>query len=68
MVGEAVPGEKALPLEGLSHYFRGAKFAVLAMRRRHRSISEEFSDDAKSYVARMERYLEALSAVELRKT
>ena len=66
-VGEAVHGEKAIPLEGLPHYFRGAKFAALALRSRHRSISQEFKDDAKEYVARVERYLEALSAVEGRK-
>ncbi len=66
-VGEAVHGETAMPPEDLPHYLRGAKFAALALRSRHRSISEEFKDDAKEYVARMERYLEALSAVEERK-
>ena len=66
-VGDVVPGEKAIPLEGLPHYFRGAKFAALALRSRHRSISQEFKDDAKEYVARVERYLEALSVAEGRK-
>lgn len=66
-IGEAVPGEMAIPIEGLPHYLRGAKFAVLALRGRHRSVGVEFKDDTKSYVQRVERYLEALTAVEERK-
>ena len=66
-VGVAAQGERAMPLEGLPHYFRGAKFAALALRSRHRSISDEFGNDAKEYMARVERYLDALSAVEDRK-
>ena len=67
VLGAAVPGPKAMSLEDLSPYMRGAKFAALALRSRHRSISDEFKDDAKEYVARTERYLEALSAVGDRK-
>lgn len=66
-VGQPIPGKKAMPFEGLPHYFRGAKFAVLALRRRHRHVSEEFKEDTKRYVAQVERYLEALSAVKERK-
>ncbi len=57
----------SVPIEGLPHYLRGAKFAVLALRARHRSVDEEFKDDTKVYVQRVERYLEALTAVEKRK-
>jgi hypothetical protein len=63
-VGEAQPGEKAMALEGLLSYYRGAKFAVLALRSRYRELSEDFRDDAKAYAQMVDRYIEALSAVE----
>ena len=66
-LGRAAPGEKAVSVEGLSHYFRGGKFATLAFRRRYRDLSDEFKDDTKSYIAMVERYIEALSSVEERK-
>jgi len=66
-VGEAEPGEKAMPFEALFHYYRGAKFAVLAFRSRYRELGEEFRDDAKAYAVMVDRYLEALSAVEERR-
>lgn len=65
--GPIEPGEKAIPYEGLAYYFNGAKFATLALRRRHRDISDEFKDDTKKYVAMIERYQAALSAVEARR-
>lgn len=65
--GPLDPGPTAISLEGLPHYLRGAKFATLALRRRHRDISEEFKDDTKSYAMLIDRYLEALSAVGERK-
>lgn len=67
VLGEAVPGEHAVSYEGLTHYFRGSKFAALALRRRHRDLGDEFGDDTKAYVQMVERYLEALPAVENRK-
>lgn len=66
-LGESEPGEKAMPFRGLPHYFRGAKFAVLALRSRHRELGEDFRDDAKDYVQMLERYGEAIAAVEERK-
>lgn len=66
ILGEPVSGPHAMPVGGLRFYLRGAKFAALALRSRHRSISEAFKDDAKEFVARCDRYLEALSAVEER--
>ncbi len=65
--GVIEPGEKAIPGEGLRFYFSGAKFANLALRRRHRDLGDEFQDDTKAYVQMIERYLEALSAVEDRR-
>lgn len=67
-LGESRPSERAMPYEGLPHYFRGAKFAVLAVRGRYRDTGAEFADDTKRYVQMVERYLEALPAVEERRT
>jgi hypothetical protein len=66
-LGEIEPGEKAMPLEGLPSYLRGAKFAALALRSRHRDLGEGFRDDSKRYIQMVERYLEALPGVEARK-
>ena len=66
-IGPVQAGEKAMPGEGLKFYFSGAKFANLALRRRHRDLGKDFADDTKSYVQMIERYLEALSAVRDRK-
>ncbi len=41
-------------------YLRGARFAVQALGFRHRDLGEEFKEDAKAYVAEMDRYLEAV--------
>lgn len=62
-VGPAEPGDRAVSLESLSHYLRGAKFGALALRSRHRDISEEFSEDAKAYVQMVDRFLDAVSAI-----
>ena len=66
-VGPAEPGEKAMPYRGLKYYFSGAKFATLALRRRHRDLGQEFKDDTKAYFAMVERYLEALTYVDGRR-
>ena len=65
--GPVEPGEMAIPGEALKYYFSGAKFAALALRRRYRDISDDFRDGTKAYVAMVERYLEALAAVDERK-
>lgn len=61
--GPSEPGPTAVPIEALGHYFRGAKFATLALRRRYRHFGREFTDDTKDYVAMVEGYLEALSVL-----
>lgn len=63
VIGRSEPGERAMPFEGIPHYFRGAKFAVLALRGRYRGLSDELKDDTKAYAQRMDRYIEAISAV-----
>jgi hypothetical protein len=65
-LGDLEPGEKAMPYEGLPHYFRGARFAAIALRSRYRDL-DEFRDDTKSYIGMVERYLEALPNVEERR-
>lgn len=66
-IGPIEPGEKAMPGEGLKYYFSGAKFATLALRRRHRELGSEFKDDTKAYIGMVERYIEALRSVEQRR-
>lgn len=61
------PGENAMPLEGLPFYFRGARFAALAMGLRHKDLGDDLKDDSKAYVAEMDRYLEALEALQERR-
>lgn len=65
--GEAQPGKTAMAYEGLSAYFRGAKFAVLALRSRYRESGDDYRDDTRQYVQMVERYMEALPAVEERR-
>ena len=66
-IGTPEAGPKAMPLDDLGPYFRGAKFAVLAARSRYRDVGEEFRDDLKGWVQMVDRYLEALTAVEDRR-
>ncbi len=55
-----------MPLDGLPFYLRGARFAVQALGLRHKDLGEEFKEDAKAYVAEMDRYLEAVRALRKR--
>jgi hypothetical protein len=50
-----------MPLEHLRPYYRGARFAVLAMSRRHREDAD-LKEDAERYVAMLDRYSEAATA------
>lgn len=56
-LGPAEPGPKAMPLRVMEPYYRGAKFAVTAMRMRHPDVAE----DATKYIAQMDRYIELTS-------
>lgn len=66
-LGVIEAGEKAMPYNGLAPYFRGAKFAGLAIRSRYRDLGVDFADDLKKYVEMLDRYLEALPGVEERR-
>ncbi len=53
-VGPAEPGPHAMKVETMEPYYRGAMFAVRALRGRHPGIA----DDANDYIAQMNRYVE----------
>ncbi len=55
----AEPGPKAMPFPALTAYYRGAKFAAIAMSRRF----PEAKDNAKAYAAQMDRYIDAVHQV-----
>ena len=59
-LGPATPGPKAMPIEHLRPYYRGARFAVVALSRRFPDIG----DEAASYIAQMDRYLENVRSIE----
>lgn len=65
--GEPEPGPRAMPLEGLPVYLRGARFAALAMGLRHGHHDESIKEDSKAYVAEMDRYMEAVRELIRRK-
>lgn len=58
--GDPDPGPKALSVEFLPGYFRGARFAALAMGLRHGHHDASIKEDSKAYVAEMDRYMEAV--------
>ena len=53
-VGPARAGPRAMPSEQLYTYFRGARFAAIALARRH----PEIQDEVDHYVAQVDRYIE----------
>lgn len=55
-LGPAEAGPKAMPFDAMEPYYRGAKFAVTAMRSRHPAVA----DDANEYIAQMDRYLDVV--------
>ena len=55
-------GDRPLPLEQLEPYMRGAKFAVLALSRRHKEHDPDLADDAARYFEMAERYRQAAIA------
>ncbi len=58
--GAAEPGPRAMPVEAMLPYFRGARFAALAMGLRHGHHHETIKDDSKAYVEEMDRFMEAV--------
>jgi hypothetical protein len=61
------PGPKAMPLDALPAYFRGARFAALAMGLRHRQLGEAIAQDSKAYVAEMDRFIAAVGDLRQRR-
>ena len=55
-------GDRTLPLEQLEPYMRGAKFAALALSRRHKEHDPDIADDAARYFEMAERYRQAAIA------
>jgi len=55
-------GDRPLPLEQLEPYMRGAKFAAIALSRRHKDHDQDLADDAARYVDMAERYRQAAIA------
>lgn len=58
--GPAEPGPKAVSLDWLIPYLRGARFASLAMGLRHAHLDDSVKEDSKAYVAEMDRYIDAV--------
>lgn len=57
-IGSAVPGERAMPEHAMLPYWRGARFAAVALGSRH----PQAKDDADQLVAQMDRFTEAFKA------
>ena len=55
-------GDPAFALENLVPYLRGGRFAVLALRHRHRRHDPDLEADADRYVEMTTRYEEAAKA------
>jgi hypothetical protein len=55
-------GDRPLPLEQLEPYMRGAKFAVLALSRRHKAHDPDIVADAARYFDMAESYRQAAIA------
>lgn len=58
IVGSAVAGERAMPDHAMLPYWRGARFAAVALGSRHPQAKE----DADQLVAQMDRFTEAYKA------
>jgi hypothetical protein len=65
--GAPQPGERAMALDGLPYYLRGARFAVAAFGFRHKDLDDALKEDSKAYVEEMDRYLEAVQALRKRR-
>lgn len=58
--GHPRPGPRAMPVRAMIPYFRGGRFAALALGLRHRHLGEDFKADSKAFVAEMDRFVEAV--------
>lgn len=53
------PGDNAMPVHAMPPYYRGAKFAAVAMNKRH----PEIEDDVERFKAQLDRFLDAVKAL-----
>jgi len=60
--GKPEPGSGAMGVEEMIPYYRGARFAALAMGLRHGHLDQSIKDDSKAYVAEMDRFVEAVKS------
>jgi hypothetical protein len=51
-------GGRPMPLEDMATYYRGARYALLAMKRRH-PADAELQEDADRYIAMLDGYSKA---------
>ncbi len=63
LLGPAEPGPRAMPIAAMEPYYRGARFAVIAMRMRH----PDLSDEADTYVAELDRFITAVRDLKVRR-
>jgi hypothetical protein len=63
-LGPKEPGKNATPLDSLPSYYRGARFAALAMGLRYKDLGEEIKQDSKAYVAEMDRFIESVQKLQ----
>ena len=64
--GTPEPGDRAYPVDMLPYYFRGARFAALAIGRRYKDLSDELKADTKAYVEETDRYFAEIVALRRR--
>jgi AhpC/TSA family len=64
--GTPEPGDRAFPVEMLPYYYRGARFAALAIGRRYKDLSEELKGDTKAFVEEVDRYFAEIVALRRR--
>jgi hypothetical protein len=62
------PGPRAMPLDGLPFYLRGARFAALALGLRHGHLDPAVVEDSKAYVEEMDRYTAAVAELRRRRS
>ncbi len=65
--GEPEPGHRAMSVDALIPYFRGARFAALALGLRHGRHDEALKADSKALVAEMDRFHPVMVALAKRK-
>jgi hypothetical protein len=58
--GSPQPGPRAMPRRAMIPYFRGSRFAALALSLRHGHKGGDLMADAKAFIAEMDRFVDAI--------